>query len=218
MLSQWWVCWPQGAVSFQTSSLNSYGPFPKLILLPFFPLIGLFLQTSLWIGGPAPNRLADPVPSAPLGPPSLIWKSWLSPSPGRYLHPASLWNLTGRRGFAVILRASASFEVATQKMNNFPLLLRAHRGDWGIFSRLPVCGCKLSPMCSENWTFAANPETQWRRSTPIGVSPELPADFLQFVVFPAAVTSPPFESHTNTWSNHAYRQPLNLWGGNIHIH
>lgn len=46
--------------------------------------------------------------------------------------------------------------------------------------------------------------------TPIGVLRELPADFPHFVIFPATVTSPPFQPHTSTATTHKYT--LNLWG------
>lgn len=161
----------------------------------------LFLQTSLWIGGPAPNRLADPFASALFDAPWLIWKSWLCPSSQWYLHPALLWNLTGRWGFGVVLETYDSIEVATQKMNNLPSSTGLQR--WLEVILTPGCS-PLQTHCDvfRELNLAADRSAQRCRCMIIGVSRELPADSPQFVIFPATVTSPFFQYHISTTTIH----------------
>lgn len=191
-------------VSFQTGSLHPCWPFPKLILLPF-SLIGLFLQTSLCIGGPAPNWLADPLPSALLDTPSLIWKHWLLPSLWRYLHPALLWNLTGQWG--------------TRSSYRPLVLLKSPHRRWIASPPPEEIGDILTLACVPLQTLlnvfgelnlTANRRAQHWCCTPIGVSCELPADFLQLEIF--CYLTPPSASHKH--SDHTHM--LNLWRKHPH--
>ncbi len=120
----------RASVSFHTGSLNSYGPCPKLILLPFFP-VSSNISLNWWA---CSKSIGWPSPLAPLDTPWLIWKSWLYPSPWRYLH-AALSRLSYR-----------PFEVATQKMNNFPSP-HGLTGDWG-YSHTCVCALANFPWCT----------------------------------------------------------------------
>lgn len=92
-------------------------------------------------------------------------------------------------------------------MNNFPSF-QAYRWDWGIFSHLPICPCKPYLMCSGRWTLLPIAGEPQRRCLPIGISRVLPADFPQFVIFAATVTSPHFQPQT---SSHTHKHTLNLW-------
>lgn len=155
-------------------SLNPYGPCTKVILLPFFPDLACFFRHSSESVG------LHQIDWLTLS--SLTVPGWYE-GPQRYLHPALPWNLIDRRGFGVLLKASHSIEVATQKMNNLTSSTGLQRG---ISSQLPV-----RPDVFRELNFAANCSAQRRGCMIIAVSCELPADFPQFVVFPSTVTSPP---------------------------